>query len=253
MQRSFSAVLAALLVFGLAGAVRADTQEVTAILDKALKALGGEAKLGKVAAYSSKSKGTITFNDNQFTSESTVQGLDRFRSEFEGEFGGNKVKGVVVLNGDKGWRKFGDNFGDNTTELDADAVANEKRTVYLQVIPVTIMPLKSEGFKVETAGEEKVAGKPAAVLKVTAPDGKDFTLSFDKESGLPVKLVAKVRGFQGEEFTQETTFSDFTDYDGIKRAKMVETKRNGETFAKVELIEFKIIEKVDPNAFAKPE
>ena len=88
---------------------------------------------------------------------------------------------------------------------------------------------------------------------MTAPDGKDFTLSFDKESGLPVKLVAKVRGFHGEEFTQEMTFGDFTDYDGIKRAKKVETKRDGETFVKVELIEFKTIEKVDTKAFAKPE
>ena len=115
------------------------------------------------------------------------------------------------------------------------------------------MPLKTKGFKVETAGEEKIAGKPAAVLKVTAPDGKDFTLSFDKESGLPVKLVAKVRGFQGEEFTQETGYTDYTDYDGIKRAKKVETKRDGETFVKTEVTEFKVIAKVDPKTFDKPE
>ena len=70
---------------------------------------------------------------------------------------------------------------------------------------------------------------------------------------MPVKLVAKVIGFQGDEFTQETTFGDFTDYDGIKRAKTVETKRNGETFAKLEVIEFKVIETVDSKAFAKPE
>ena len=37
-------------------------------------------------------------------------------------------------------------------------------------------------------------GKPAAALKVTGPDGKDFTLYFDKESGLPVRMVAKVIG-----------------------------------------------------------
>ena len=71
-------------------------------------------------------------------SEATVQGLDHFRSEFEGEFSGNKVKGVTVLNGDKGWRKF----GDMVMELDNDAVANEKRTVYLMVVPTTLVPLK---------------------------------------------------------------------------------------------------------------
>jgi hypothetical protein len=251
MQRFFSFVFAALVISGVADSGRADDAEVKAILDKAIKALGGEAKLGKLEAYSTKSKGTITFNgnDNQVATEATVAGLNRFRSEFEGEFAGNKVKGVVVLNGDKGWRKF----NDNTTDLDADAIANEKRTVYLQVIPGTILPLKTKAFKVETAGEETVAGKPAVVLKVTGPDGKEFTLSFDKESGLPAKLQARVPGFQGAEFNQETTYGDFTDYNGIKRAKRVESKRDGEPFAKLEVIEFKVIEKVDPSLFAKPE
>jgi len=251
MQRIISGVALALVLSAVAGAARADDADVKSILDKAIKSLGGEAKLAKLDAYSTKIKGTLSFNgnDNSFSSVSTVQGLDRFHSQFEGEFGGNKVQAVVVLNGDKGWRKF----GDNSMDLDADAVANEKRTIYLQVIPVTIVPLKSKGFKVETAAEEKVAGKPAAVLKVTAPDGKDFTLAFDKDSGLPVRLVAKVRGFQGEDFTQETTFSDYTDFDGVKRAKKTEAKRDGETFVKTEVTEFKAIEKVDPKLFEKPE
>ena len=97
------------------------------------------------------------------------------------------------------------------------------------------------------------SGYEAVGVDPVAPDGKDFKLSFDKESGLPVKLLAIVRGFQGDEFTQETNYSDFTEFDGIKRAKKIETKRNGETFIKLEVIEFKVIEKVDPKAFAKPE
>jgi hypothetical protein len=251
MQRLFWAVLVSVFLSGLAGSARADEKEVKAILDKAMKALGGEAKLAKIEAYSIKSKGTITFNgnDNEFTSAATVKGLDQIHSQFEGDFGGNKFMAVMVMNGDKGWRKF----GDNTMDLDSNSIANEKRSLYLQVVPALIVPLKSKGFKVETAGDEQIAGKPAAVLKVTAPDEKDFTLSFDKTSGLPVKLVAKVQGFQGDEFTQETTFSEFTDFDGIKRAKKVESKRDGEPFIKTELIEFKVIDKVDPKTFAMPE
>src|SRR5262249_45037187 len=152
-------------------------------------------------------------NDSEFTSETVVQGLDRFHSTFEGDFNGNKFKGVTVIDGDKGWRKF----GDNKFEMDKDATANEKRNIYVQITPSTILPLKGKGFKVESAGEEKVDDKPAAGLKVTGPDEKDFTLYFDKDSGLPVKLVAKMRGFQGEEFTQETTFSDYKDFNGIKQ------------------------------------
>src|SRR5262249_32646991 len=188
-------------------------------------------------------------NDSEFTSETTVQGLDHLRNTFEGDFGGNKVKGAVVIDGDKGWRQF----GNDKMEIDKEGLAFEKRSVYLQVIPMPLVPLKDKDFKVEAAGEEKVDGKPAVGLKVTGPDGKDFTIYFDKESGLPVKQVAKVRGFMGEEFTQETTFADYKDFDGIKKATKVVAKREGEKFLESQITEFKALDKVDPKTFAEPE
>jgi hypothetical protein len=251
MKRFLGAVLVMVLGSGLVSHSRADDQGAQAILDKAIKALGGEEKLSKVEAATWKGKGTITLNgnDNEFTSQATMQGLDHYRSEFEGEFDGNKVKGVTVLNGDKGWRKF----GDNGRELDKDAVANEKRSVYLQVIPVTLVPLKGKGFQIEAAGEEKVGGKPALGIKATGPDGKDFTIYFDKESGLPVRQVAKVVNFRGEELTQESTFDNYKDFDGIKKATKIQSKRDGEKFLEQEITEFKVIDKVDPETFAEPQ
>src|SRR5947209_4264113 len=98
------------LAFMTAGgrSVRADEKDPGAILDKAIKAVGGEEKLKKLDAMTWKSKATITFNGNanDMSLHSTVKGLDHYRAEFEGEFGGNTVKGVVVLNDKKGWRKF---------------------------------------------------------------------------------------------------------------------------------------------------
>jgi hypothetical protein len=250
MRRFFGAAIVAALVYGPGVAARGDDPAATAVLDKAIKALGGEEKLAKVQAFQVKAKGKITFNDNanEFSGTSTVQGLDHYRSEFEGNFNGNEVKGVTVLNGNKGWRRF----GDNSMEMDEDAVANEKRTVYLVMVPATLVPLKGKGFKVESAKEETVAGKPADALKVTGPDGKNFTIYFDKESGLPVKQVATVVGFGGEEFTQETTFHNYKDFDGIKKATKVESKRDGQPFIEQEVLEFKVLDKVDPQTFAEP-
>jgi hypothetical protein len=221
-----------------------------AILDRAIKALGGEEKLGK-AAFTWRTRGTITISgdDNEFTSRATAQGLGRYRSAFEGEFGGNKVSGVTVINGSKGWRKFGDMGG----ELDRASLASEKRNLYLQLVPMAPVLLKGKGFKVEAAAEEKVAGRPAAVLQVTGPDGKDFKLYFDRTSGLPVKLVARVRGFMGEEFTQESTYGAYKDFGGIKKATKIESKRDGEKFINQEVTEFKVLTKVDPKTFAEPE
>ena len=91
--------------------------------------MGGAEKLGKVNAFSWKSKGTITFNgnENEFTGQVTIKGLDQYRREF----GNDQFNAVVVVDGTKGWRKF----GDNASELEGDGLANEKRTIYLNVDP----------------------------------------------------------------------------------------------------------------------
>src|SRR5207253_5998748 len=125
------------------------------------------------------------------------------------------------------------------------------RSVYLTVIPITIVPLKGKEFKVAPLGEEKVGGKPAVGVKVTGPDGKDFNLYFDQESGLPVKLVAKVVGFMGDEFTMETIFSDYKEMGGIKKATKIESKRDGEKFQDQQVTEFRILDKVDPKTDRK--
>jgi hypothetical protein len=250
MKRFSVATFVLGLVLTLTPVLNADDAQVTAILEKAVKALGGAEKLGKVKAVHFKTKGTLTINgaDNEISTETTIEGLDRRRAEFNGEFNGNRVQGVTIVNQEKGWRRF----ADMTNDLDANAVANEKRALYMQVTPMTILPLQGKGFKVESAGEDKLGDKAAVAVKVTGPDGKDFKLWFDKESGLPVQLVARVPGFQGGEFTQETRMSDYQESDGIKRAAKIEVKRDGQPFVTQQITAFKVLEKVDPQTFEEP-
>jgi hypothetical protein len=246
-----SVALLAVVTLVMAASSRADDKDTKAVIEKGIKALGGEEKLTKAGTSSWKSKGTITLNgdDNEFTSVTTLQGLDHYHSEFEGKFGDNDVKGVTVLSGDKGWQKF----NDNDRELDADAVINEKHRINIQAIPTTLVQLNGKGFKIESTTDEKIGDKPAAGIKVTGPEGKDFTLYFDKESGLPVKLVATVAGFGGgEDFNQETIFSDYKDFDGIKKATKLSSKRNGEKFIDVEISEFKVLDNVPAETFTQP-
>ena len=245
MKRFLGAALAAILFVIPA---RGDDKDANAIVDKAIAALGGAEKLGKLDAFSWKAKGTITFNgnENDFTSQVTIKGLEQYRRES----GNDQISIVVVVDGAKGWRKF----GDMSSELEGDMLANEKRMLYLNVIPITMVAIKGKGFKYEAAGEEKVGDKPAVILKVTGPDGKDFTLSLDRESGLPVKVVAKnMLGFQpGQEYTSETTYANYKDLGGIKKATKVEVKRDGEAFQSWEITEFKVLDKVDAETFAEP-
>ena len=239
-----TAVMGALI--GLARAA----DDPKAVLDKGIKALGGEDKLGKLKAYSMKSKGKVFIqgSPNEFTMEVTTQGLDHTHSRFEGEFNGQKIEVTSVIAGDKGWSTFGD-----AGELDADRVAHEKRNLYLQVLPVTLSRLKDSAYKLEAAKEEQVDGKPAVGVKITGPGQKDFILYFDKDSGLPVKLVGSAFNFMQEEVNQEVTYGGYKDFDGIKRPTKVETKHNGEKVVEAEVTEFKLLDKVDPKTFTKPD
>lgn len=246
MTRLLGAVFVTSIVAAATASARADEAEAKAVVEKAIKAAGGEEKLAKVNAYQMKTKSTVNFNGNEgeFEGTMTVQGLDHSRNEF----GNDQFRGVMVLNGDKGWRKFGDNVSD----IDGEGIERDKRTLYLQACPMLLVPLKGKGFKLASAPDEKVDGKAAAVVKVTGPDGKDFTLFFDKESGLPLKLVAKVAGFDGQEFVQETTLADYKDFGGIKKATKLDSKRDGESFFKMTVTEFKVLDKVAPETFSEP-
>jgi hypothetical protein len=230
--------------------VPGDANDAHVILDKAITALGGEARLKKARTIAWKARGKSFQDGNEypFTNETTVQGLDQLRMEWEDDFNGNRVMGVTVLNGDKGWRKNGDKL----TKLDGDRLANQKRNLYILVVPVTLVPLKEKVFQIKPAGEVQVGDQPAVGLNVTGPDGKDFNLFFDKKSRLPVKLEVRM-GSPGKEFIQETTFGDHTDFDGIKRATRIERRRDGEKILEQEITEFRVLDKVTPETFAAPQ
>ena len=238
------------LLVGSAPLARAQDKAATEAIDKAIEALGGAAKLAPITAMEIKTKGKLSFNDNegQVKLTTTMNGLEQYRGEFQGQFDDNDVTGVTVYSGGKGWRQF----GQDTTDLDDDALANEKRMVYLQMVPILPNLLKGKGFKVELAGEEPVGGKPATVLKITGPDSKDFKLFLDKETGLPARQVATVAGWQGESYTQDTKFTQYKELGGIKKATRLTTTRDGEPFLSLEVTGFKPLDKLDPALFREP-
>jgi hypothetical protein len=221
------------------------------VIDKAIKALGGEQKLTKALnGCTVKMKSVIRFegNDHPVSIETTVGGLTLARSKIEGEFDGNKFEAVSVLNGNKATLRF----AGQDMSLDGEELANEKRQHYLSALGALVVPAKEKGFKTEAAGEENVDNKPAAILRITGPDGKDCTMYFDKETGLPVKLVAKVRNSMGQEVMQESTYADYKEMGGIKKACKGIVKHDGQKHMEWEVRDFKVLERVDTKIFEKP-
>jgi hypothetical protein len=169
-----------IVVLTVCGSVRGDEQAAKAILDKAIKALGGEERLSKIKAFTLNGKGTIVLDgkDIPFSFQMTAKGIEQYRATYEGEAGGEKFAGATVIDGGKGWRKLDDDI----EKLEGESLDNEKRNAYLEVAPILLTLLKGKGFKLDPATEEKAT----TGILATGPDGKDFTIRFDKESGLPV-------------------------------------------------------------------
>ena len=243
-------ILGAVILTGacvvLPGLVRADDQAATAVLDRAINAMGGAEKLGKAETFSWKARGRLMINggENDFNTHVTIKGLDHLRRKFEND----QFKMTIVLNGDRGWRRV----REVNRVIEGEVLSSEKRSTYLQIVPITLVPLKGKGFTYQAAADEKVGDKPAAALKATGPDGKEFTLYFDKDSGLPVKEVARMSDLQGNEFTIEVAYTDYKDFGGIKKATKMEVKRDGAISQVVEVTEFKVLSQVDPETFAEP-
>ncbi len=248
MTRYIGALLTLALLCGLTGVVQsAGAQDATATLDKAIQALGGATQLSAVKAVSYTANETLMQNgrNTTTTTKTIVLGYDHYRQEMDGMARGNKIRGILVLAGDQGARIF----NTTRTDLSGDALANLKRTAYLTAIPMTILPLKSNDFKVQAIPDINFENRPAAGIDATGPDGKDFKLYFDKQTGLPVAMVAKVAGPQGQEFMQETIYSNYKTIAGIKKAMKLVYRRNNANYQEVDITDWKVVENVAPNVF----
>lgn len=242
------------LVLGLlaAGAARADDKaDLKALLDRGIKALGGEEKLSKHKAATWKATGKVYFQGNaiDFKGDFAFQAPDKIASRVDLDFNGMQFQLVRVINGDKGWSKRPDG---EVAELEGDALTREKGGLYEQLI-LMLLPLKGDQFKLEAAGEEKVNDKPAQGIKVTPKSGKEVKIYIDRETHLPVKIISKVRPpMSDDEVDQETVYSDFKEFNGIKRATKIVATRSGEKALELTISDYKPAEKVDAKLFEKP-
>jgi hypothetical protein len=251
MRKIFWASLGICLVLGAVASVRADDKDdVKAVIDKAIKARGGEEKLAKYKAFTIKSKGKINLmgNEIEFTNETAVQIPDKMRSYVEGEFGGVKFTRIQVVNGNKGWLS---QMG-NTEEMNEEQLNAAKEEQHAGRV-VTLVPLKDPAFTLAPLGEVKVGDRPAVGVKVSHKGQKDINLYFDKEKGLLLKTQRRVKDMMtGQELDQETLFSNYKEVDGVQHPMKQTIKRDGNDFLTIEISEYKSHDKLDDKLFSKP-
>ncbi|HEV3259002.1 MAG TPA: hypothetical protein VG013_19175 [Gemmataceae bacterium] len=238
------------LPLALAGSLLADGQaDCTALIDKAIKAMGGSDKVAKLQAGTG--KGKITGQDDgkeiTVTYEVSWQGLDQYRIDADAQFDGNSKQALVIVNGAKGWFKS----EERVEAAPKGLVSLIKDTFYGMRMPQLLPVLKGKGYKLSPLGELKVGGHPALGVRVVHKDHKDVSLFFDKKTGLPVKSEISLKGPDGKELALEYLYSDYKDFDGVQHCTQITIKADGKEFT-MEMSELTLEDKLDDSVFDKP-
>jgi hypothetical protein len=236
-------------LFAVAAGAGQGQDEVRAILDKAIKAQGGEEFLIKYKAGVIKTKAHVEVAGGlDITQEISYQLPDKFRDEQSFDVNGTAVKIVTVFNGTKAAIEVnGKKLPDDEKLLEAikDGVNA------MQVL--NLVPLKGKDFELTAVGEAQVNGKPAVGIRASKKGQRDMTAYFDKATYLLVKVEQRtVDPMGGQEIDQERIITEFATVDGRPQPKKIVINRDGKKFLEGEALEVKHFERLDDGMFTLP-
>jgi hypothetical protein len=203
--------LAAALVPGLAGAAAAQ-DDARPVIEKAVKALGGEEVLARRAAVYMRVKASYlgvpgggAIPDVAITGEAWTQ-PGSMRSVLVVELAGQKLTMTRALHDGRGWQQDTGQLRDMTADERAEAERSQHVDRVLGLVPL----LKEKGFTLEALGKKKVDGAELVGVKVTAAGKPDVTIYFDPGTGYPrrAEYRAKVAAL-GKEVATATVFDDY--------------------------------------------
>jgi hypothetical protein len=249
MRRICLLLLAAGLL--VASVQRASAQDdPKALIEKAIKAHGGEDNLAKLKMVRVKSAGNLEIMglSVKFTSEVLYQLPNKYKNKMQVDLGGMKVKLTQVLNGNKAWVE-GDGM---TKDIEGDELKAIQEEGYANIVETLTPLLKDKAFTLSVIPEVKVNEKPAIGVKVKAKDHKDIDLYIDKETNLVVRVVRDSYDSDTmKEATFETIYTEFKQFDGVKHGTKVRVNKDGKKYAEIDVSEVKVLDKIDPNEFNK--
>ncbi len=218
----------------------ADELKPEEIIDKAIRAHGGEERLRELSGFSLKER-MVYEKGPTWSFEVTAEVPSRYRSEMKTGQGG-KNRSVVVIDGDHGWIKRAG--GDEAEPYPATFLDSMRKNTIPYLGPRDILRLRARQRNAKcqfsTAGESTIDGHPALSLRMRLEGGPQQTWFFDKESGLLLRTESRTANFEGEETVTVTTYEDYQTIDGFPIARKETTQRDGKLASTTELIEFKV-------------
>jgi hypothetical protein len=236
---------------------RADVSEATrarALIDGAVKALGGAKKLARYPAATWKARGSYRPPGSPaawtFRLQGARQGPDRLALTATSTVDGTTYTRTLVLDGKRGWVKLNDRL----TPLAKELLAEEKERQYANWV-ATLAPLGDKRFRLSLVKPARIDDEEAPGVKVSRESRRDVLLFFSAKTRLLVKRESTIKDLpgSGRTVTEEALFSDYRPTAaGIQHAHKVKVYQDGRLVSETELTEIKPQEKLPDSMFAKP-
>ena len=243
--------VAAWVLVLVAGTVSAQ-EKPQEIIQRAIKAHGGDEKLARITCDKVKVNGFLVVGEDDvlFTAETFVQLPGVFKNTVTLTVNGRKVVIVQILNGEK----TSVTQDGQPLKVTAAADADMRETMHLERAARLVPLLNDKAYELAALEESKVNNQPVNGVKVTMKGHKDLRLYFDKETNLLIKSEhPHDDGKGGGEVKQEEYYAEFKDFgDGFKRSSRVSTYRDGKKVMGAVLVEAKCLDKIPEAELAKP-
>lgn len=235
----------ALLVLSVPGADKGAGQ---AVLDQAITAQGGQAALENTRVRVRRSSGTTLLAGQKvnLAEELTMDLPDRFRLVLDFSDQGIRRHIILAVDGERGWRSI----DGKVVDLSKDDVAEFRDEVFVAWMGM-LVPLKKGNFELRSLADVSLDGRPAAVLRVAAKGHADSQLSFDRRSGLLVRVERRAR-LAGVEVNRAYSYGEYRDFGGARMPAHEVQFINGRQQTELSVHSYRFPGHADDALFRKP-
>ena len=220
------------------------------LIDDALVAKGGQAKLAALKAFKLIASGTTTISGTSLPVDITrVFGVpDKMRIDATLKPAQREVLVSVGVNGKTGWQRGPDGQTGEyaVVEITGNALATVDFERWREPELILLKAIEPKA-KLTPLADDTIDGKPCAVVKLRSPfTDVDVDLYIDKKT----KLISRMSFSDGGN-VETDDFSDYRDVGGIKIAHKRSTNGGGRATT-LQLKGVELDPKVDPTLFDKP-
>jgi hypothetical protein len=220
-------------------------------LDRALEALGGKDRLAAIKAVTASTIWVARQSEcghpliQDYTSKVFWQAPDRIRHERVTDTGDVTAQAFDRKGGWSGSWAVGKWVSDYS-----EKEATGKRPILMmeELVQLEVLRLRATKAGLRLLGVGKLGNRPVLGVKVHLPDEPEIHLWIDKENGLPLMLMAKCKTGT----VIETLFEDYQEVKGAKYPGKFVTIVNGEERCGGQIKEFKLLDKLPDETFARP-